>query len=285
MRTLLKPIVFALSLLILAPAFATNASAHHRSGHHHVRKYKKKRIKRIRRARRIARRFGPPVIYVPRRAPVVVVHRPRPRRIVVHSEPAPPVTVVEVHEDARRGELGIGVRANSIALSGQKIHLSTLENPVMFGPGITFTGRVSEYWDMEIAVDYLQGQESDFSQRSIPITVSGLMLLFPKSRVTPYGVIGGGVNFTQLSYGNGKFIHDITELNGHAGGGLKIRLNKSIAISADVRANLLYKDLGSTTLVADDCIKSGACNGVSTVQADDKIDVGMTFQAGAIFYF
>jgi len=195
------------------------------------------------------------------------------------------VTVVQQTDTSERGKLGIGLRANSIALSGEKIHLSTLENPIMFGPGVTFTGRVGENWDMEVAVDFLEGQEDDFSQRSIPITVSGLFLLFPESRITPYGVIGGGVNFTQLSYGNGKFIHDITELNGHAGGGLKIRISDDFALSTDVRANMLYKDLGSTTLVANDCVEAGACGGVNQVQADDKIDVGLTFQAGAIFYF
>ena len=174
---------------------------------------------------------------------------------------------------------------NGVALEGQKIHLSTLENPVMWGPGLTFSGRVAPRWDLELGADFLSGRSEDFSQRTVPVTLSGLFLLLPDSAITPYGVIGGGVHFTQLSYGNGRFVHDITEFGGHIGGGIKLRLGRDFALGADVRGNAVYKDLGSTTSVAQRCLDAGACGRIDAVTPQDKFDTGVTFQAGAIFYF
>ncbi len=282
MRMFSKSIVLLLSICFLVPSFATVASAHH-GPHPRIKKYRTvKKQRRARRVRRLARR---PVVR--RHSRVVVVERPR--TVVVHK-PAREVEVIETTTETSsaatdRQKLGIGLRGNAIALSGDKVHLSTLENPIMYGPGISFTGRVSPKWDLELAVDYLQGSKDDFRQRSVPLTLSGLMLLFPESRVTPYGVAGGGVTFTQLSYGDGQFVHDITEANGHLGGGVKVRLSEDVALSADVRANMVYSHLGSTTSIKDSCVNAGACNGMETVSPDDKLDVGMTMQAGAILYF
>ena len=272
------------------------------------------------RKRRVVARRTPPrrrtvrrTVVVHRRRPArtrtVVVHRPSPPPVVVVHEPAPERVVVErtrtvVVDRSRtaasdgggaeaedtsywsdRQLLGVGLRMNGVALQGQKIHLSTLENPVMWGPGLTFSGRVAPRWDLELGADFLSGRSEDFSQRTVPVTLSGLFLLLPDSIITPYGVIGAGVHFTQLSYGNGRFVHDITEVGGHLGAGIKLRLGKDFALGADVRGNVLYKDLGATTSVAQQCLDAGACGRINAVGPEDKFDTGMTFQAGAIFYF
>ncbi len=307
MNKIFKPILITLTVLMLVPAFGSSAFAgqggaaidadHHSQGSA-VRK-RRARLRRTARARAISRARRARLVrnrrarHITRTRHVHVTRRPR---VVVVEEAGPVVvrrsspTVItqeslepQVWDDASK--LGVGVRMNSIMLEGEKLNLSNLENPTMFGPGITFTGNISPQWDLEFAADLLQGQDEDFSQRSIPVTLSGIYKLFPNSPVTPYGVIGGGVNFTQLSYGNGSFVHDITEVNGHAGGGIKIRLSDDIALSADVRANMQYKNLGSTTSVRSECIASGACAGLGSVSPTDKLNVGMTAQAGAIFYF
>jgi hypothetical protein len=300
MNKIFKPILLTLTILMLVPVFASTASAG--QGHSAISavdhgrratvRNRRARLRRMARNRALARTRRDR--HITRTRHVHVTRRPR---IVVVEESAPvvirrsaPTTVitdgasdVQYWDDASK--LGIGVRMNSIMLEGDKLNLSNLENPTMFGPGITFTGHISPQWDLELAADLLQGQEDDFSQRTIPVTLSGIYKLFPDSPVTPYGVVGGGVNFTQLSYGNDGFVHDITELNGHAGGGVKIRLSDDIALSADVRANMLYKNLGSTTTVRSQCIAAGACSGLGDVSPTDKLNVGMTAQAGAIFYF
>jgi hypothetical protein len=307
MNKIFKPIFVILTVLMLVPAFGSVASAGQGSAsidadHHDRRSAILKRRARLRvraqarshaRARRARLERRTRTRHITRTRHVHVSPRPR---VVIVEESAPvvvrqtsPVIVrdnageSQVWDDASK--LGVGVRMNSIMLEGEKLNLSNLENPTMFGPGITFTGHISPQWDLELAADLLQGQEDDFSQRSVPVTLSGIYKLFPDSPVTPYGVVGGGVNFTQLSYGNGAFVHDITEINGHAGGGVKIRLSEDISLSADVRANMQYRNLGSTTTVRTGCIEAGACSGLGEVAPSDKLNVGMTAQAGATFYF
>jgi hypothetical protein len=311
MNKIFKPIFITLTVLMLVPVFGSSAfagqgsaaiDAEHHAQNSAVRK-RRARMKRAAKARaiqrsrraRIARRNRARLArrnrssrHITRTRHVHVTHRPRvivqeSAPVVVRTSPTLVTEEPQIWDDASK--LGVGVRMNSIMLEGEKLNLSNLENPTMYGPGVTFTGHISPQWDLELAVDLLQGQEDDFSQRSIPVTLSGIYKLFPDSPVTPYGVVGGGVNFTQLSYGSDAFVHDITELNGHAGGGVKIRLSDDVALSADVRANMQYKNLGSTTTIRSECIASGACGGLGNVSPADKLNVGMTAQAGAIFYF
>ncbi len=235
----------------------------------------------------------------------VVRRRVRRRRVIVH-----PVRTEVIHErrvayvPARRrrapiyaaphrektgywrdrGLLGIGLRMNGVATTGQKLTLSTLENPAMWGPGLTFTGRVAPRWDLEFGLDYLIGAREDYRQRTVPLTLTGMFLFFPDSRVTPYALFGGGVHFTQLSYGEGAFVQDITEFGAHAGGGVKIRLGHTFALTADVRANLVYANLGDGDSITRDCRLAGVCR-VGYRPPDDKINLGVTFQAGGVFYF
>ena len=100
----------------------------------------------------------------------------------------------------------------------------------------------------------------------------------------------GGVHFTNLSYLDGLFEHHILELAGQLGVGLQINFGRHFSIHTDVRFLSVYKNLGTSTEVRSDCIKSSAggtgyCNGLANMDPDDQFNIGVQFQAGVTYYF
>jgi hypothetical protein len=228
----------------------------------------------------------PPRYRVYKRKRVIVVQPPPPPRrqvVVVDREPVPEPT---------RSMLGIGLRISGAALDGSKINLGTFENPVMGGLGIQMRSMVSKHWGLELSVDWLQSEDEDagFSQRTFPIMLSAMFYLFPESAINIYGLAGAGVHFTNLSYADGLFEHDILEVAGQLGVGVQVKLGDHFALHADLRFLTVYKNLGSATEIANECISSragrtGFCSGLQNVDTEDKFNLGAQFQAGATYFF
>lgn len=186
--------------------------------------------------------------------------------------------------------LGIGIRVSGIAFEGYKLHLSDLENPVMGGVGLQFRSKFTRHWGLELAADYLRGADDNFVQWTVPVTLSAMVFLFPDSRINPYGLFGGVVFFTRLEYESGLFNHDIIEVGGLLGAGVQVRLGQSFAIHADLRFMGLYKNLEDEYTIREDCLSAvgsarGFCNNLSSMDTDDKFNVGLQFQAGATYFF
>ena len=187
--------------------------------------------------------------------------------------------------------LGIGIRVSGIAFEGHKLHLSDIENPVMGGVGVHFRSRFARHWGLELAVDYLRGgDESDFVQWTVPVSLSGMFYLLPDSRINPYALAGIGAHFTTLEYQGGDFTHSSIEIAGILGAGLQVRISRSFALHADLRFMFVYKNLSEESSVSSDCLSSmadrrGFCNGLSAFDPDDKFNLGLQFQAGASYYF
>jgi hypothetical protein len=206
--------------------------------------------------------------------------RPLPRPVQV--EPAPS------HEDLFL--LGLGIRVSGIALEGHKLYLSDIENPVMGGVGLHFRSKFSRHWGLELAADYLRGGKGDFTQVTIPVTLSALVYFFPDSRINPYGLFGAGVHFTALEYEKGLFRHDFVEFGGHLGAGVQVRIWRSLALHADLRFMGIYKNLSTASSIRRDCVshvgpQRGFCDGLSSFDPDDRFNVGLQFQAGATYFF
>lgn len=232
----------------------------------------------------------PPPVYVAPPPPVYVEAPPRP----VYVAPVRPVQVVQPrHEMHYQSELlGVGLRVGGVALDGTKLGLSDVENPAMGGIGLQLRSRVSEHWGLELSADWLRGSGDDdgYTQTTIPVMLSALVYLFPSSAINPYGLFGGGVHFTNLSYMDGQFEHHILELAGQLGLGVQVKFGERFAIHGDVRFLTVYKNLGSTTQVSGECLKSlggqkGFCQGLNQVDSNDKFNIGAHFQAGASYYF
>ena len=228
----------------------------------------------------------------------VVVRR---RRVIVHTGPTvvKEVTVVErkrrvvvekhPYWPRRRREdslLGVGIRASAVTVEGEKLNLATVENPTMAGLGLQLRGKVSRHIGLELGIDYLTGSNDEMTQTTIPIMLSLMYYVFPRSRLRPYGLLGGGVHLTKLEYDIG-FRHDLVELAGQAGGGIEVRLSRDFSINADLRFLGVYKNLGSSTTLRNRCISSvnqgpSACHNINT---SDKFNLGAQVFIGANFYF
>lgn len=188
--------------------------------------------------------------------------------------------------------LGIGLRVSGTGLDGQKLGLEDIENPAMAGIGIQLRSMVSKHWGLELSADYLGSSDDSrgFSQRTIPVMLSGMFFLFPDSFINPYGLAGAGVHFTQLSYADGLFEHNILEIAAQLGFGLQVKLGQHFALHADLRFLTVYKNLGETTEISKSCLSSSAagtgyCNGLQNVKPDDRWNIGVQFQAGATYFF
>jgi hypothetical protein len=260
------------------------------------------RAKHVRVVRKRHRRYVP--VYRPRRRPVVVV-TPPPVVIyeepeVIYERPAPTVIrrrrqEVAVSQPAKRAKkeralLGLGLRISGATLDGEKIGLSSAENPTMGGIGLQLRTRFGKSLGMEFSAEILSGEGDEFEQRTIPVMASLTYHLFPRSRIQPYVLAGAGLHFTRLSYLGGKYNIDSTELAGQLGAGVEIFLTKNFAIHGDLRAQTVFKNLDTQAKIRTDCLNQvgnqvGFCDNIHSADPDDKFNIGLQFQAGASWYF
>jgi len=240
---------------------------------------------------------GPVVVARPvvhhRRAVVV-----RSAPVVVHTVKAVPVherRVVETHSPwvrrsrAEDSMLGIGIRLSGTAVDGQKLNLATVENPTLWGLGLQFRGKVSPNVGIELGADWLEGRGADMTQTTVPLMLSVMYYFVPDGGLRAFGLLGAGVNMTALEYDAG-FRTDVVELAAQAGGGVELRLSPEFGLSADLRFMGLYRDMGATTTIRQDCYQQVGpnaqfCNGLSSFNGNDKFDVGAQFMVGANLYF
>ena len=240
---------------------------------------------------------GPRVVVKP-----VVVYKKK----VVHSSPVVVHHVTTVKKKRRRvsegrhyrrhvsrpheeSMLGVGLRLSGVTVDGQKLNLATVENPTMWGAGLQLRGKVSPNVGLELAADVISGRAAEMNQTTVPLMLSMMYYVVPNGKMRLFGMLGGGVHLTKLEYDQG-FRHDLVEIAGQAGGGLELRLSRDFAITSDLRFLGVYSNVGSTTTVQNDCVQSvgnqaGFCNGLSSLNADDKFSMGAQFMVGANMYF
>ncbi len=231
----------------------------------------------------------PVVVVRPAPPPVVVVEQPPARTVVVR--PAPPRRRQAPRRPAQpTGPLSIGVRVGGMNMSGYRLHLSDLENPVLGGVGVQFRSRFDDHWGIEVAADFLAGGREDFRQYEVPITLSLTGHLFPNSRVQPYGVAGIGLQFTRLEYLGGAFERQLTQFTGHIGAGAEVFVSRRLSLQADLRFIGLFKDLGSRQDLLDACrsaagASSPLCLAAAKVDTNDRFDPGLQFLVGLNYRF
>ncbi|MEZ4266296.1 MAG: outer membrane beta-barrel protein [Myxococcota bacterium] len=261
--------------LLLVLGFATTAAAHPAPyPHHHPQTRPRPRP-----------RPRPPVVIVAPPPPVhrtVVVHRPAP---VVER-----VRVVEVEPEPQRQRLGLGVRVSGIAVSGEKLGLSDGENSTMGGIGLQFRSRFGRNLGLELSADILKGGKDSFDQRTIPVMAALTYHFLPNSRIQPYLLAGAGVQFTRLSYLDGQYTYNMTEIAGQLGAGLEVWLGKRVSLQADLRGQTIFKNLDTHAEIRTDCLRqvgglTGFCDGIQSADPNDKMNIGLQFQLGANFYF
>jgi opacity protein-like surface antigen len=227
----------------------------------------------------------PVPVYVERPAPVIV------ERPVAVTETAPP-TVMREEVTGQRDLIAVGIHGTAVGVEGQKVGLSTAENPAMGGIGVSVKGRFDESWGLELSADFLSGSASnaDLTQSTIPVMAALTWHILPNSRFQPYLLAGAGVHFTRLNYLGGDYAIDITEFAGQFGGGLEVFLTENIAINADIRFNTIFRNLDQRESVHTDCLRqtgqmNGFCDNIHYTGAEDKVNLGAQFKVGASWYF
>lgn len=245
----------------------------------------------------------PPVVYV--EPPVVYVEPPPPPPRVVRAPvyeervvQAPPAPAPQVYEQPKKKEpetrdlLGVGVHLLGASVEGEKVGISTAENPSMGGIGFHLRGRFSESFGLELSADFLAGSadDMDLTQSTIPLMAGITWHILPTSRFQPYVIAGAGVHFTRLEYFGGDYDIDITELAGQLGGGVEVFLTENLALHADLRFQTVFKNLDTQEKIATDCIsqvgsQSGFCDNIHFTDREDKVDLGVSLSLGASWYF
>ncbi len=242
----------------------------------------------------------PPIVYVepappPRR--VVVVRAPPPEEVYeeervaeapaprVYEKPAPP-------EKEERDFLGIGIRVGGSTVEGEKVGISTAENPSMGGLGFYLRGRFDESWGLELSADFYSGSADnmELEQSTIPLMAGLTWHILPTSRLQPYVIVGAGVHFTRLEYFGGDYNIDLTEFAGQLGGGIEFFITENLALNADIRFQSVFKNLDTKEKIAEDCIsqvgtQSGFCDNIHNTDDADKVDLGFQLSAGVSWYF
>ena len=225
-----------------------------------------------------------PVYVAPPPAPVYVA--PAPAQVVVQEVPQP------APEAPNRELFAVGVHASGVSVEGEKVGISTAENPSMGGLGVHLRSRFEEDLGIELSADLLSGEavDADLTQTTVPLMAALTWHPLPTSRIQPYLLAGLGAHFTRLSYFGGDYNIDVTEFAGQLGGGLEVFLTEHVAIHADLRFNTIFRDLGKRESVNKDCLNArgdmvGFCDNIHFTGVEDKVSLGGQFRAGVSWYF
>jgi hypothetical protein len=155
---------------------------------------------------------GPPVAYGP--APVMVAPVAQPP-VMISTRPMGPVEPTTVWGVGLRG-LFVGEKAGNAGGIGGHIRL-----------------RSGRWAGFEVSADYMRVGVAKTTRQDVPVMAAFMLYLLPY-RFAPYLLVGGGINFAHSSFANG--ISDRAEqIAAQAGGGLELRLNRHIALTADLR--------------------------------------------------
>jgi opacity protein-like surface antigen len=87
---------------------------------------------------------------------------------------------------------------------------------------------------IEGSADYRREHFDSTRVDTYPVQVSGIVYLIPNSRITPYGLFGGGWYYTHVK-GPGGFNDTQNRFGAHAGGGLEFFLNRFWSLDASYR--------------------------------------------------
>jgi hypothetical protein len=213
----------------------------------------------------------------------VVVKKKKKPKVVYEQEPQ----VVYVERERKPQPIGnssFSIRGLGSTLSGNKLGLSDYENSPVGGIGFAFRGMVDRNWAVELSMDFLGGGQLDYYQSQVPIQLSFIHYFAPASKVRPYIVGGGGVQFTNLQYGNGAYAFDMTEIVNHAGVGALVKIGKRLSLSTDLRAVGSWATVGNT-LILEGCAESGTCPPDAYVVSGDRFNVGAQFMAAFSYNF
>jgi hypothetical protein len=219
---------------------------------------------------------------------VVVKKKPR---VVVHTKP----TVVLMQEEEEEmivesyrpsiNPTQVGFRVLGAGSSGSKLNISDQENPAVGGIGFYLRTDLDHNLAFELAVDFLGGGDLTYSQSQIPLTVGFIYKFLKDAPVNPYAVIGTGIQFTELSYGDGAYRINMTEVVNHMGLGAEFKLSRTASFTTDFRGTGTWKTVDPALQLGPGCQAAGVCPTTEFIATGDRFNPGYQFMAGFAFRF
>ena len=197
-------------------------------------------------ARRQRRAPPPEVVYqqVPEPPPQVIIVTPGYGQYHHPVRPVPPPPVAEPQHRRWHPEFGLNLRAEGAAFGGRSSGASGAAG--MGGVGLSLRYRPVPAFAFDLGVDVLAGHDFNGFQRvEVPITLSGLIYLNPRSRVQVYLLGGAHISRAQVRYDRPakqlsltddgtEYGADYTYFGGQGGGGLEFRVSRRVALNLDV---------------------------------------------------
>jgi hypothetical protein len=202
----------------------------------------------------VRRRVAPPMPGVA--PPPVVIYQPvptapPPQVIVVtpgygygyrYTPPRPPVIHTAPPAPRWRSEFGINLRVEGMGINkpGHGVF-----NAGLGGVGLSLRYRPVPHFAFDLGVDVLAGTDyNGFQRTEVPVSLSALLYVNPRSRVQFYLLAGGNVSraevrsdlpATQLHAvdGGAQYGESYTYVGGQGGGGLEFRLSRRVALGLD----------------------------------------------------
>lgn len=181
----------------------------------------------------------PVVIYQP-----VAPTAPPPNIIIVtpgyrRYAPAPPPMPPRARPRAR-SEWGVNLRVEGMSFGSK----NSAANAAMGGVGLGLRYRPVPAFAMELGVDVIAGNDyNGFERTEVPISLSGLLYLTPRSRVQLY--LTGGMHFSRAQVRSadpspllqplesGEYGETYTYFGGQGGLGLEFRVSRRVGINLE----------------------------------------------------
>jgi hypothetical protein len=209
----------------------------------------------------VVRRHAPPPPGAP--PPPVVIYQPvpaapPPQVIVVtpgygygygygygepYARPRPPMISTPPPAPRWHPEFGLNLRVEGAALGKPE---GARYSPGLGGAGLSLRYRPVPHFSFDLGVDFLAGTDfNGFQRTEIPVSLSGMIFVNPRSRVQFYLLGGANVSRAQVRSdspnpllgtvdGGSAYGATYTYFGGQGGGGLEFRLSRRVALDLDV---------------------------------------------------
>jgi hypothetical protein len=173
----------------------------------------------------------------PRRpAPPVVVYQPPPAPDMWRPEMPPPYEYPPVRREPLLPSHEWGLNAR---LEGLMIGRGSAGNASMGGAGAGLRYKPTRTLGIEADFDFVGGTDYQGNRRSErAFSLNGLLFLNPKSRAQIYLIAGFGWAGPSVQNDAQSSQASYAYFGGQAGGGLELRLSRSLALNADLRGFL-----------------------------------------------
>jgi hypothetical protein len=161
---------------------------------------------------------------------------------VPYARPRPPMITAPHAVPRWQPEFGMNLRVEGMGIN--KPGGSTF-SAGLGGVGLSLRYRPSPHFAFDMGVDVLAGTDWNGNHRTeVPVSLSGMIFLNPRSRAQFYLLLGGNVSRAQIHGGHsvtpqGDFGGDdsttgYTYAGGQGGGGFEFRLSRRVALDLDV---------------------------------------------------